>query len=197
MRRELGSGGEFGAEGGGDGGLDEEVDLAAEASNFFDEARGDVGQLFAGHEEDGFEVGLEFAIHEGELKLELEVGDGAETANEGDGFLFAGEVDEETVEWHDADVGEVAGDGADEVDAFVEGEEALFVVFAGDADDDFVEEAGGAFEDIEVTVGDGVKTSGVDGSSHGGMIGEECKAEVAGWKGRNGCGMEGVLYDTP
>jgi hypothetical protein len=48
-----------------------------------------------------------------------------------------------------------------------------------------------------VTVGDGVKTSGVDGSSHGGMVGEECKAEVAGWKGRNGCGMEGVLYDTP
>ena len=38
MRRELGSGGEFGAEGGGDGGLDEEVDLAAEASDFFDEA---------------------------------------------------------------------------------------------------------------------------------------------------------------
>ena len=73
----------------------------------------------------------------------------------------------------------------------------MFVVFAGDADDDFVEEAGGAFEDIEVTVGDGVKTSGVDGSSHGGMVGEECKAEVAGWTGRNGCGMEGVFYDPP
>ena len=142
-------------------------------------------------------MGLEFAIHESELELELEVGDGSEATDEGDGFLFAGEVDEEAVEGHDADVGEVAGDGADEVDAFVEGEEALLVVFAGDADDDFVEQAGGAFEDIEVTVGDGVKTSGVDGSSHVGMVGEECKAEVAGWKGRNGCGMEGVFYDPP
>lgn len=167
--------------------------MATEASDFFDEARGDVGQFFAGHEEDGFEVGLEFAIHESELEFELEVGDGAEAADEGDGFLFAGEVDEEAVEGHDADVGEVAGDGADEVDALVEGEEALFVVFASDADNDFVEEAGGAFEDIEVAVGDGVKTSRVDGSSHGGVVRRECKAEVAGWKGRNRCGKEWVV----
>jgi hypothetical protein len=142
-------------------------------------------------------VGLEFAIHEGELELELEVGDSAEAADEGDGGLFAGEVDEESVEGHDADVGEVAGDGADEVDAFVEGEEALFTVLAGDADDDLVEEAGGAFENIEMSVGDGVKASRVNGTSHGGMGGAECKAEVAGWKGRNGCGKERLFHDTP
>lgn len=94
-------------------------------------------------------------------------------------------------------MGQVPGDGADEVNAFVEGEEALLVVFASDADDDLIEEAGGAFEDIEVTVGDRVKTSGVDGSSHGGMDKDKCKADVAGWKGRNGCGMEGAFYDTP
>lgn len=190
-------GGEFGAEGGGDGGLDEEVDLTAEATDFFDDARGDVGQFFARGEEDGFEVGLEFAIHEGELELEFEVGDGAQTADNGDGFLFAGKVDEEALEGHDADVGEMTGDGADEVDALVEGEETLFIVIAGDADNDFVEQAGGAFEDVEVSVGDGIKTSGVDGSSHGGRIRDECKAEVAGWKGRNGCGKEGVFYDAP
>jgi len=87
----------FGAQGGGDGGLDKKLDLAAESPDFLDDARRNVGEFFAGHEKDSFEMGLEFAVHEGKLKFKLEVGDRTQTADEGDGFLLARKIHQQTV----------------------------------------------------------------------------------------------------
>ena len=53
-------------------------------------------------------LGSRVAVHQGHVELKLEVGQGAEAADDGDGLLFAGELDEQAVKAHDVDIGQAA-----------------------------------------------------------------------------------------
>jgi len=158
--------GEFGGEGVEDGGGDELADIAVESGDFLDDAGAEVGVFFVWHEEDGFDVGIEVAVHESHLEFEFEIGDGAQAADDGAGVDFLSEVDEQAVEVGDLDLFQIGGGVADEVEAFFGGEEGGFCVIAGDGDSDVVEEAAGAFDDVEVAVGDWVEGARIDGALH-------------------------------
>src|SRR5690242_8752896 len=56
---------------------------------------------------------------------------------------------------------------ADQFHAFFQREERLFALVFRDRHDDVVEQFGGAFDDVQMAVGQGVKTARVDGGSHG------------------------------
>ena len=49
---------------------------------------------------------------------------------------------------------------------FLESKESLLLAVDGHRDDDLVEELHRALDHVEVAVGDGIKTAGVDGASH-------------------------------
>lgn len=151
---------------GGDVGGDEEGDVAAVAGDLFDEGGADVAVLLVGHDEDGFELGVEVPVHEGHVVFELEVGDGAETADDGGGVDGFGEVDEEAIEDGGGDVGELGDVALDHLEAFLGGEEGGLAGAGGDGDGDFGEEFGGAAKDVEVSAGDGVEGSWIDAVAH-------------------------------
>jgi hypothetical protein len=148
------------------GGGDEAVDVASEAGDFLDDAGAEEGVGIFGHHEERFDTLVEFAVHEGELEFELEVGDCAEASKDGLTALLFDVIDEESGEGIDFDFFEV-GDGlGDEVFAFFEGEEGVFGFIFCDGDDDAIEEFYGAFDEIEVAVGEGIETTWVDDQFH-------------------------------
>lgn len=151
-----------------DVGWDEGGDVAAEPCDFLHEPRAEERVGVLGHEEEGLDGLVELAVHQGELELELEVGDGAEAADDGAATASGDVVHEESLEAIDLDAMDAgAGEGGgEEVHAFLGGEEGGFGGVVGDGDDDAVEELGGALDDIEVPVGEGIEASGVDGGAH-------------------------------
>jgi hypothetical protein len=143
---------------------DEGGDVAAETEDALDESGADVGVLFRRHHEEGFELGVELAVHHGHLELVLVVGDGADAAEDGGCALLAGEVDQEAVEGGDGDVAD-GGDGfGDHLETLGDGEErGAFLGVAEDGDDELVDDFGAAGNQVEMAVGERVEGAGVDG----------------------------------
>ena len=141
-------------------------DVAAEAGDFFDDAGAEERVGVFRHHENRFHFFVQLAVHERELEFEFEVGDGAQTADDGLGFALVGVVNEQAVEGINFGVGDVFDAAADEFDAFFEREERLFAFVFGDRHDDMVEQFDGAFDDVEVAVRQGIKTAGINGGSH-------------------------------
>ena len=140
-------------------------DVAAELEDALDEAGRDVGVLLRGLEEDGFEIGVEVAVHHGHLKLVLVVGDGADATDDCGGRLLAGKVDEEAVEGGDGDVAEAFCTVCEHLGPLFRGEEALaFRAVFKDGDDEGVEEPGAAGYNVEVTVVGRVEGAWIDGA---------------------------------
>lgn len=132
----------------------------------FHEAGARVIVSLLGHDEDGFDIWLEVAIHEGHLKFVFEIGYGSEPANDGGGLLLFGEIDEEAAEGGYRCVWRLPKVCLQERNAFLRVEEGLFAGIVGDADDDFVEHAAGALKHVEMSVRDGVEGAWVDANPH-------------------------------
>lgn len=172
--------GEFFAQRHGDRGGNERGDIAAEACDLLYQAGGNIAVVLARHEEHRLESRGEAAIHEGHLEFELEVAHGAQSADDGAGFLAPREFDEEAGEPCDSDVSQSRNGLAEEGDPLVGREEAAFFRVAGDGHENLVKDVRGAREHVEVAVGDGVERACVDGAFHGGG---RC-ALAAGWGSR-------------
>src|SRR5437870_12667969 len=84
--------GETGGEAQGDARADKMRDIAAERADLLDEARGDELEAVGGHQKDGLDVGVEPGVHAGHLELILEIGNGAQPANDYAGPDRLGEV---------------------------------------------------------------------------------------------------------
>src|SRR4051794_28442128 len=55
----------------------------AKAKNLFDQPGAQIGISFRGHHEHGFQLRLQFAVHQGHLQLILVIADGADAAQHG------------------------------------------------------------------------------------------------------------------
>ena len=190
---------EGGGEGGGDVGRDKVGDVAAVAGDLFDERGAGVAELLMGHDEERLDPGLQVAVHERHVELKLEVGEGAQAADNGVGFLGDGELDEQAVEDDGGDV-RVAGEVAlDEIETVLGGEDGALAGVAGDGNGDAVEEFRSAVEHIEVTVGEGIKRAGINavtherGSIEAGVIGARTKSRRL--RGCHRCGR-GVSFGS-
>ena len=85
--------------------------------------------------------------------------------------MLLGEVDEEALEELDAHVVEVRDDLAEHLLALFEREQRLRLLrVADDGHDDVVEVPGGALDDVEVTVGDGIERARAEGGGHAGSL---------------------------
>jgi hypothetical protein len=146
-----------------DDGWDEVADVAIVEEDVLDRAGADEGVFSVRHEEDGLDVGVKFSIDVSHLEFEFEVGDGAEAANDEVSAAFSSQLNGQAGEVGDLNVGELARDGSEHVDAFGEGENGCFVNVMSDADDECVEEARGMANDVEVPVGESIKGSRIEG----------------------------------
>jgi polyphenol oxidase len=141
--------------------------VAPEGDDLADQAAAGEGILVAGHDKDGFDT-TDGAIGQGELEFIAEVGDVADAA-EDNGCLGAfDEIDGEAGKFFDANAGEIAQEGADHGDALGEGEELGFFGVDADGDDQFIEEANAAADDVKVPIGDGIELARENGDARGG-----------------------------
>ena len=72
------------------------------------------------------------------MKFELEIGNGAQTANDGDRFLFQREFNQESIELRDADTVDLANGLLKQIEPFLQTEERLFLVVARNGDNHFI-----------------------------------------------------------
>src|SRR5665213_4295480 len=126
------------------------VDRSTEAEHLLDDRRGDEDVAERRHQEDGVDVGVETAIHQGHLELVLEVAGDTQAAYDGDGADALRKVHGEPVEGVDLDLGGVLDGPADEVDALLGREQWRLRRVAEDAHDNTVEDQAGALEDVQV-----------------------------------------------
>ena len=136
--------------------------VAAEGDDLFDEGGGGEAELFAGHDEDGFDGG-DFSVGECDAELVVEVGHISEAAEDSGGFSAFDELDGEAFVSLNGDIGEAFGELAQEGEAFVEGEEVFFFGVDADGDDESVEELSAAVNDVDMAKGRGVESAGEDG----------------------------------
>ena len=120
----------------------------------------------AGREEERVDAG-EALVHLRHLQLVVEVGDGAQTLDDRVGAVLTGEVDEETLEELDADVGEVRGALLQHLLALFEREQRLRLLRVADhRDDDLVEVARRALDDVEVAEGHRIERTRAESGRH-------------------------------
>lgn len=153
-------------------GGDEAADVAAEAGDFLDHTGANEGVGFLGHHEDRFNLFVQLAIHEGELEFEFKVGNGAEAADDRFALFGLDVIHEQAGEGVDLDVGKVLDGAGGEILALHHTEHRRFAFIDGDGNDDPIEKAGRTLDNIQVTVGDRIKTTGVNGCPHGWMVAE-------------------------
>ena len=101
-------------------------DVATKLRDLFHERGTGVTELFVRHDEDGLDAGFQVSVHQGHVELELKIRKGAETANDGGGFLGDGEIHEQAVERSNEDVGEFGDVGTNHGESIRGGEERGF-----------------------------------------------------------------------
>ncbi len=132
----------------------------------FYQARAGKEVNFVGHKEYGFDIGVQFAVHVGHLKLVLEIGYGPQSPDYGRGpELFRG-FDQKPVKGVDLDFEVRRQVFADERQPIFDRKEGFFFGIGCYGYDDFVKNSTSPFEDVQMSVSDGVKCPRIDGGFH-------------------------------
>src|SRR5690606_36324563 len=145
---------------------DEAGDVPAELPDLLHLARREECELRIGRHEERLDARYA-VVHLGHLQLVLVVADGPEPADDDGDVLLLAVVHRQAVERVDADVAVLLGGLGDHLGPFLDGEQALLVLVDQHGDDHLVVQTGGAADDVEMPVGDGVERSRTDGTAHG------------------------------
>src|SRR3954468_18722479 len=146
----------------GDARADEVPDVAAERADLLDETRRDELVAIGGHQKDGFDIRVQPGVHAGHLELVLEIGHGAQPADDDAGADRLGEFHQKRVEGSHLDalgaaVFEVLHFVAHDLDALVGREERSLGVVARDAEHEVIDDVQRAPDDVGMAVGDRVE----------------------------------------
>ena len=110
---------------------------------------------------------LELAVHQRHLEFELEIRYGAQAADDRARARLPRELDEQPVERHGSDFQPVRRRfELEQPQAILDAEERHLLAVGRDGDDHLVEELYGAFNDVEMPVGYGIETAGINGAPH-------------------------------
>ncbi len=118
--------------------------------------------MLAGRQKHGFDYPVNAAVHARHLEFVFEVGDGAQAADNDLRAFFMDEVHEQRVEADDFDIRQVAEDLGGHLDTIGERKARLLGRAFGNGQDQFVEQRGGAPDQVFVTAGDRVEGAGID-----------------------------------
>src|SRR4026209_1001390 len=144
----------------------------AQRGHLFDEARGDVGVPLVRHHEHGLHGVAELAVHEGHLELVLEVGHRAQAAHHAVGALALDQIDQEPVERRDAHPAHPDARRAlvDQLQALLRAEQGLLGGIGHHRDDQLVEDAQAALDEVQVSVVHRIEHARIDRSlAHAGL----------------------------
>src|SRR4051812_1242357 len=148
---------------------DEAGDIPAKPADFFDEARRDELVAVGRHQEDSFHLRIQTGVHAGHLELVFEVGNRSEAADDDGCVHIHREMHQQAVEGTNLDLGAIGLQCRDilldHLNPLLGGEQRSLPRIASNANDQMVQYAGGALDDIHVAVGHRVEGPGVDTDS--------------------------------
>src|SRR5204863_3090176 len=144
---------------------DQAADVPAVPGDLLDQAGAQERVERVGGHEQRLDLGHP-VVHLRHLHLVLEVADGTQPLDHRADPVGRAEVHQQAVEPLDLDIAVTAGDLAQHLDALVDREQAVLGDVDQHRDDDLVVQARRAADDVEVTVGDGIKGSWTDYASH-------------------------------
>src|SRR4030095_8928994 len=138
---------------------DEPGDFAAQAHDFFHQARADVELGLSGHHEKGFQFWFEAVIHHGHLKFILETRPGPQAADNDSGLLALCVVNQQAFERIRLDPAfESSENFPHHLKTLFQSEKRrVFARIGRDSDNDPLEDAKGALYEIYVSVGYGIE----------------------------------------
>src|SRR3954470_2527287 len=141
--------------------------ISAQPRNFLHNPRTEKCIRVFWHHEDGFNALVQFTIHQSELKFKFEVRYGPESPDHSlPGALFH-VIDQQTVKT----VGGYVGNRRDHLfhqgDPFGEVKKRTFAFVKCDRDDDAIKKLRGPLNDVQMTVGERIKTPRINDRAHG------------------------------
>jgi len=129
------------------------------------EAGGGNELVLARHQDDRLDLRGHQPIGMGQVEFELEIAEFTKAADDGGCLVLAGEFDRQAIEFEDLDVTDALAGLAGHAEALLDVEPRVLAVTGSYGDDDFIEEARGSAEDVQVPQRDRVKGAGVDGDA--------------------------------
>ena len=118
---------------------DELLDVRPVVADLFDQARTGVAVGVLGHDEDGFDIRVEVAIHQGHLELELEIGQGPQAPDKGAGAEFLCQVDGQPAKLGRGHVAKRLEIATNQFHPLVRSEEGAYARILGHRDHDLIE----------------------------------------------------------
>src|SRR5436190_11676733 len=139
----------------------ERADVAAEFGDLANQARRNERVMLRRRQEYGLDTVDQMSIHRGELKLIFEVRDGTQAPDDRFEAVGARELDREARVAGHRYLGQVAKDFFRELDALLESEQGRLFRIRSNRDDDLVEQAHAAANEVLMTACDRVERAGI------------------------------------
>src|SRR5919201_48084 len=149
-----------------DAGWNELRDVAAKFGKLFDQTGAEKQMSKAGRNEYRCDLRFQAAVHQRHLELALEIGDGAQAANDRAGSHPAGEIDRQPVKGADLDSRSLAQAFADHAHPFPGAEQRLLAGILEHGDHHPVEDSGGPIDDVEMSVSQRVEAARIERGDH-------------------------------
>ena len=108
-------------------------------------------------------MGIEAPVHGSHVKFIFEVGGGAKTPENHPSIGLSHIVDEEPFEAVNDDIGIILEEGPDDLSSFFRRKKWSLFGTVSHRNDDLVEDLKGPFNDIDMTIRDGIKRTWIDG----------------------------------
>lgn len=143
-------------------GMNQAADIAPETGNLSNHAGGEVGVLLCGHQMDGFDLIVQFAVDARQLKFVLKIGHGTQTSQDDAGVNLSGLFDQKIVETDDGDIMDILCNGLEQGLSLWQRKQGLFCGIGRHGNNDMIEESASTMNQVGMAVGDGVKGARID-----------------------------------
>ena len=146
--------------------VDKRSDISAKTGNFTNQAGGYVSILFRRGEKHGFDTGREITVHTGQLEFILEVGDGAQPAQNDTRLLLDHEIHQQVVKAADFDIPYVCQHFPRQRHAGFEGKGSALVRTRCNRHQHTVEQSRSPLDQVRVAIGYGIEGSRIYDGIH-------------------------------
>src|SRR5712692_2146446 len=147
--------------------------ISTEPRDLLDNARAQISVFLFRHQKNRFHARLQFPVHQRHLKLEFEIGNRAQAADDSARFLCSGKLDQQPVELRDPHHLDLADGILQKLQAFLERKERLFLIIVRNGHNHFIEQFSGTLDHIEMSIGHGIEAAWINRASHARKFAEE------------------------
>ena len=147
-------------------GGNERRDITAETAHFLDNAGTQESIVFLGSQKNCFQARLQASVHQSHLKLEFEIRNRPQSANDDEGIFRAGEIHKEAIELLDRYARGLLDSSFNHGNALVRIEKRRFCFILSHGHNERIEELVRTMNNINMPEGNGIEAAGIYGARY-------------------------------